>query len=347
MNHPNVHTPWSNWSESQTLYMVGVYSNPFRWRSRRTHFQRFVHHLRHTPNVELCVVECAYGARPFEVTSEIEPWDIQVRSNSEMFHKENLINIGVSKFPPHWQYGGYSDGDFHFTRHDWALEAVHMLQHHEFVQLFSNYVDVTAETSTSDYGHRIYRQNSSFAWNFAHQRDFQAAKMAIRKTDPYYGLPIPQATFPFGHPPGAPGGAWAWRKSAFDSVGGMLDTCIMGSGDWWMAFGLAGVEAANPLRGDATIRMYNDQIRAWQEKARKLTRNIGCVDQLALHFYHGASSNRAYGTRDALLLEHEFNPLTDLTRNWQGVYEWTGKPRLRDAVRRLFLDRREDDPYPA
>lgn len=346
MNHPDMHQPWSNWSEAQTLYMVVVYSNPFRWSSRRLHFNRCIQHLRKTPNVDLFVVELAYGDRPHEVTSPNEERDIQLRANSEMFHKENLINIGVSRFPAGWKYGGYSDGDFHFTRHDWALEAIHMLQHHEFVQLFSNYAALTSETSTSDYGHRMYRSNSAFAWNFNHQREFKAAKLAILKTDPYYGHAIPQAGFPFGHAPGAPGGAWAWRRNAFDAVGGMLDTCIMGSADWWMAFGLAGVQSSQPLKSDESVRAYNDTIRAWQVKAQKLTQNIGCVDQFALHFYHGDSSNRAYGTREGLLLNHQFNPLTDLTKNSQGVWEWTGKPRLRDAVRRLFLDRREDDQYP-
>ena len=42
------------------------------------------------------------------------------------------------------------------------------------------------------------------------------------------------------------------------SVQGMLDTCIMGSADWWMAFGLIGQTAM--LRGDSTIRNYNDDI---------------------------------------------------------------------------------------
>jgi hypothetical protein len=313
--------------------------------------------MRATPNVALHVVELAYGDRPFEVTSPFldqqthsPHTDLQLRTDCEMFHKENLINIAVSRFPSDWRYGGYSDGDFHFTRHDWALEAIHMLQHHEFVQLYSNYADLSSATATSDTGHRMYRSNSSFAWNYLHPQEFKAAKLAQRAVwgvdDPYYGhaLPTVAGEFPFGFPPGSPGGAWAWRRSAFDVVQGMLDTCIMGSADWWMAFGLIG--QTTMLRGDATVRSYNDDIRNWQKRAHALTRNIGCVDNFALHNYHGASSNRNYGTREAILIDHRFDPRYDLTRDWQGVYRWTGnKPRLRDAVRRVFLDRREDDPY--
>jgi hypothetical protein len=342
MLHPNVHAPWSQWSNEQTLHLVGVYSNPFRWRARRQNFNDFKLHMRATPNVRLYVVELAYGDRPFEVSDEN---DVQLRTDCEMFHKENLINIGVQRFPTGWKYGGYSDGDFHFTRYDWALEAIHMLQHHEFVQLFSNYADLTSTTATSDTGHQMYRSNRSFAWNYLHQAEFLALKQARQTTDPYYGQAIPTETFPFGFPPGAPGGAWAWRRTAFDTVQGMLDTCVMGSADWWMAFGLIGHRAM--LRGDATIRNYNDDIRNWQRRARALTANIGCVDQFATHFYHGATSNRAYGTREGILLDNKFDPHFDITRDWQGVYRWTGnKPKLRDAVRRVFLSRHEDDPSP-
>lgn len=345
LNHPNVHAPWSQWSEDAVLHLVGVYSNPFRWQARRRHFNDFVRHTRGAANIKLYVVELAYGERPFEVTDPTEPLDVQLRTDCEMFHKENLINIGASRFPSDWKYGGYSDGDFHFTRHDWALEAIHMLQHHEFVQLFSNYADLTSATATSDSGHRLYRSNSSFAWNYLHQKEFLSLKQAQEKLDPYYGQMIPREGFPFGFAPGAPGGAWAWRRSAFDAVGGLLDTCIMGSGDWWMAFGLIGQRAILP--DDKTVRSYNDDIRNWQQRAKVLTANIGCVDNFATHFYHGAGSNRAYGTRESILRDNKFDPRFDLTRDWQGVYRWTGnKPGLRDAVRRLFINRHEDEPSP-
>lgn len=334
-SHPNVHQPWSRWSEDQTLHLAAVYSNPFRWRSRRLLFNDFIRHIERSPNVDLHIVELAYGDRPHEVTEASDPRAIQLRTDCEMFHKENLINIAVQHFPPDWKYGAYSDGDFHFSRHDFALEAIHLLQHHEFVQLFSNYADLNTQ-------HRMYRSNSSFAWNYLHPQEFKAAKQAQQRTDPYYGLAIPTGEFPFGFPPGAPGGAWAWRRSAFDAVGGMLDTCIMGSADWWMAFGLIG--QTSMLRGDATVRNYNDDIRNWQRRAQALTRNIGCVDQFAQHFYHGASGNRNYGTRESILIEMKFDPRFDITKDWQGVYRWTGnKPRLRDRVRQIFLSRKEDE----
>jgi hypothetical protein len=342
LQHPNVHRPWTQWSEDETLHIIGVYDNPFRWRTRREHAANAIRHLRNTPNVALHVVELAHGTRPFELTGE-HPNDVQVRTDSEMWHKENLINVAATRLPADYKYAGYCDMDFHFTRHDWALEAIHLLQHHDFVQLFSSYSDLTPQVPHSNTGHRPYRLNSSFGWNYTHQAEFKARKLAQCKKDPYYGLPVPQgALFPFGMAPGSPGGAWAWKRSAFDTVGGLLDTCVLGSGDWHMAFGLIEGTSAR-LETEFTGRAYNASIRSWQARAALLSRNIGCVDNFAVHYFHGTHGRRAYGDRWRILVNHDFDPVRDLARDWQGVWRWAGnKPRLRDDVRKYFLERDED-----
>jgi len=348
LHHPDVHKPWSEWSEDQTLHMVVVYTNPFRWRTRRELVNDSIRHLRATPNVKAYVVEVAYGRRPFEVTGE-NPLDIQFRTDVELWSKECAINLGVARFPPDALYGGYTDGDFHFTRHDWALEAIHMLQHHHFVQLFSAYSDLTGETATSWSGHRPYRIKSSFAWNFLHQKEFLERKMGERrqKNDPYYGLPIPTKVFPFGFAPGAPGGAWAWNMESFTAVGGLLDTCILGSADWHMAFGLAEIPY-DSSEIDSTGKGYNASIVNWQTRAARLKFHpgksaIGCVDNFATHFFHGSHNKRQYGNRWQILVDHDFDPATDIARDWQGMWRWCGnKPALRDAVRRYFITRMED-----
>jgi hypothetical protein len=82
------------------------------------------------------VVEVAFLDRPHEVTSADNPLDLQLRTDSSLGLKECAINEGVGRFPSDSQYDGYVDGDFHFTRQDWALEAIHMLQHHTFCTAF-------------------------------------------------------------------------------------------------------------------------------------------------------------------------------------------------------------------
>jgi hypothetical protein len=333
-----------------TYYVVSAYSNPYRWQRRREAFHDFRFHMETSPNVELHVVEVAFGDRPYEVTSPDNPLDLQLRTDSSLWIKECAINEGVRRFPPDWRYGGYVDGDFHFTRHDWALEAIHMLQHHSFVQLFSTYADLTGETATSHLGHRPYRMSTSFAWNYMHQTEFLSSRLARRGgTDTYYA-PLPASeVFPFGHPPGATGGAWSWRRDAFDMVGGMLDTCILGSADWHQAFGL--VQATNvAAEMKRCTQPYVQTVLNWQGRAAKLNRiegrsPMGCIDNFATHAFHGSKSLRAYGERWALLQKWAFDPATDIARDYQGLWRWTGnKPGLRDDVARYFIERSEDGP---
>ena len=243
LNHPDVHRPWSDWSEDQTLHIVVPYSNPFRWRTRRELVNDAIRHLRGMANIDLHVVELAFGDRLFEVTGD-DPNDVQLRTSCELWHKEQLINLGVSRFPVDWQYGGYVDGDFHFTRHDLGLEAIHQLQHYDFVQLFSQYADLSGETYGT--GHRVLRVNNGFAFNYV-KRECELPEGFLNGgwkapgsvDDQYYEMAL--GLGPKGV--GATGGAWAWRRKAFGRVGGMLDSCILGHGDWFMAFGLVGEDA--------------------------------------------------------------------------------------------------------
>jgi GNAT superfamily N-acetyltransferase len=155
----------------------------------------------------------------------------------------------------------------------------------------------------------------------------------------YYGAPYGKAGALLV---GATGGAWAFRRSAFDAVGGLLDTCILGSADWHMAFGLAqAVDAAAELKWCS--KAYLESVLRWQKRAAGLKQNIGYVENHAVHYFHGSKMSRAYGSRWRVLRDNDYDPRTDISRDWQGVYQLNGnKSRLRDQIRAYFRDRNED-----
>lgn len=337
--HPDVHTPWRGWSEEQALHVAVAYSNPVRWRSRRLLLNDFRQHMQVSANVVLHTGELAYGARPFEVT-DVDPNDVQLRTSHELWHKENILNLVIQRFPTNWQYGAVIDGDFHMTRRDWAQEAIHQLQHYDFVQLFSSYSDLSPV-------HRPFRTMPSFAYNYVNRASNTEYRTALRAAAAapygYYGMaPAAKAGKPAAFAVGATGGAWGFRRSAFDAVGGLLDTCILGSADWHMAFGLVGaVDSAAELKWCS--KGYVQAVMRWQERAAVLKQNIGCIDNHAIHYFHGSKVSRAYGSRWRVLLDNNYDPRVDIARDWQGVYQLTGnKPKLRDQIRAYFRDRNED-----
>jgi hypothetical protein len=338
-HHPDAPRPWADWSEEQTLHVAVCYSNPFRWRTRRELANDCLRHLRSTANVCLHVGELAYGDRPFEISG---PGHVQLRTQHEMFHKENILNRIIQTFPPDWKYGAYVDADFHLTRHDWALETIHQLQHYDWVQPFSAYSDLTGETYGT--GHLPMRVNSGFAFNYV-QNGHRLPEGYENGGWKRKGASSYAAAMKGGlRGVGATGGMWAFRRSAFDTTGGLLDKCILGHGDWFMTFGLV-CEEAPDMHLDGYSADYRQAIQAWQGNAAKLRRNIGYVDGFAVHHFHGSKVRRAYSHRDLILVQHQFSPTTDLKPDWQGIYQLTpDKPRLRDDIRRYFLSRTEDDP---
>jgi hypothetical protein len=327
--HPNVAPPSLHWSESETLHVAVAYSNPCRWNTRRKLFHDFRRHMSTLPNVRLYVGEIVYGDRPFEVTSHDHETDFQFRVIDELWHKENVLNQIISRFPRCWKYGAYVDGDFHFTRYDVAIETVHQLQTYDWVQMFSSYGDMGPN-------HQCLRINRSFAARYMCGEITSEVLRSARVST--YGKPSTGI--------GATGGAWAFRRDSFCKVGGLLDTCVLGSGDWHMAFGLVGEPDLHPQTNELTKcgRAYANSIKIWQNRAAAaLRKNVGVVDCHAIHHFHGSKSKRGYPDRWKILRDQDFDPQRDLHRDWQGLYQLAPhRIGLRDGIRGYFRSRNED-----
>ena len=123
------------------LYVVTPIANPSRYRSRYTLYRDFEKYIGDAGAI-LHTVEAAYGDRDFVVTDAANPRHIQVRTHHEVWHKENLINIGVSRLPADWKYVAWIDADVQFARPDIVTETIHQLQHFSVVQMFAHATDL-------------------------------------------------------------------------------------------------------------------------------------------------------------------------------------------------------------
>lgn len=352
MLHPNVHQAFSLWSENRVLHVACMYSNPQRWPVRRELMNDFRKRMERDPNVLLYVGEVAFGDRPFEVTEAGNPREFQFRTEHELWLKENVLNLVVQRMPPDAQYIAYLDGDVQCSRYDWALEAIHQLQHYGAVQLFHQFIDV-------DYRHRPYCVTNSFAYSYSHSitpeifMDSAALQTRVSKAADANSYMKPCAGAPSGPAAdrqtaaqrqwwGATGLGWAFRRSTWNDMGGLFDQAILGSADWIMAYGMAGL--ADGLDHIPQCAPYYQAVKRWQQGARVLKANIGYLDNTITHFWHGPKGNRFYRERERILTDNAFDPYVDLKRDWQGLWQLTGnKPRLRDNLRHYFRARNEMD----
>lgn len=309
---------------NKTLYVIAVISNPVRYKSRYKLYNDFAKHVQDAGAV-LVTVEAAYGDRPHEVTTSTNPLHIQVRVEDELWHKENMINLGISRLPSDWEYVAWIDADVVFTRPDWVQETIHQLQHYDVVQMFSETIDI-------DDTYHIVNKNGSYrtkgmVYNYIHND--------VDIVDAYHKHT--------GHC----GYAWAATRFAIETVDLLLDFAILGSADFHMACAfLSDIEISiNHQFSDE----YKKALRQWGKRAKKLRHNVGYVEGLLVHNWHGKKSSRGYQTRWKVLVEHQYDPTKDIRKDWQGMlylvdHEDDRSYKLRNDLRKYFRSRNEDEP---
>ena len=301
----------------QPLYVISVISNPARYVKRYHLYREFEKYINSSGAI-LYTVEIAFGDRDFEVTDCNNPRHIQLKTNTEIWNKENMINIGVSRLPHDWKYVAWIDTDVVFARPDWVNETIQQLQHYSVVQLFSHAIDLGPQ----------YQPLRTF-------EGFVSCWVQNKRTPPA-GTP-----YKVWHP----GYAWATTRHAWEDMCGLIDWAIIGSADQYTAMGLIG--NMGPIlenRFKINCPTYVSWCLKWEERAIKhINRNIGYVDGLLLHHFHGPKRNRQYGKRNAVLTDHQFDPSIDMSRDWQGLWKLSpDKPQLRDQLRDYFRARNED-----
>jgi hypothetical protein len=278
------------------------------------------------------------GPTEFEDTRSTHPHQyIKVRTDDEIWIKENLINIGVSRLPDDWKYVAWVDADVAFARPNWVGETIHQLQHYKVVQMFSEAQDVGPRYAALSSGLTPTR-----GFGFDHVKGTPRPGKIVAGDYPPYP--------PYGEPGAKPGWhtgyAWAFRRDAWDELGGMIDFGLMGAGDNHMAHALIG-EVHRTIHKDLHPR-YKERLFEWQFRAeRHIRRNVGYVSGLLIHYWHGRKGDRRYRHRWRILTDNQFNPDIDLKYDWQGLLQLVDRGdlrsiTLRDQARAYFRARNED-----
>lgn len=313
----------------EKLIVVTMISNPVRFDTRYNLYQQFKAHMAES-GVDLYTVEVAFGDRPHVVTEAGDPFALQLRTDQELWHKENSLALlvqHITRQRPDWEYVAWIDADVYFpshvasSKHNWAAETIQQLQHYAVVQLFVNAIDLGPNGE-------IYPGQTHTGFGYSYVMGRQRGK-----------------GYTFWHP----GYALAMRRAEWDACGGGLagvDFAILGSGDHhFLTAMIGGVESS--IHGGCT-GPYFDRLRAFQNVAvRTVRKNVGFVPGTILHYFHGSKTSRNYVGRWDVVTGNKFDPTWDLIRDSQGLYKLVdhGDQRsinLRDGIRKYFRSREED-----
>jgi hypothetical protein len=301
-------------SDAEKLHVIVPINNYVMFSRRYELFWRFKELIEQIPIVELYIVEVAFGDRAFMCTEPNNPKHLQLRTSHELWHKENSINLMVQRLPDNWKYVAWVDGDIEFTNRNFAIDAIHMLQHYKIIQLFQSVCNLgpTGE---------VISTYKSFCSQYATGKKWHC-----------------QTKYEFWHP----GFAWACTREAWNEIGCLIDYAILGAADHHMALCLIG-RGKESLPGGVNINYRNKVMQFEKRCDRHIKRNIGYVSGTIIHNWHGKFKDRKYIERWDILTSNNYDPETDIKRDWQGLYIIEPDSfELRDGIRRYFRQRNED-----
>lgn len=316
-----------------TLYVVTPIFNPVRFRKRWMLYKKFEQYVLSFPGVQLVTIEAAFGDRAAVVEKSHDRHTvITVRTSSEIWTKENLINLAVQRLPHDWKYVAWIDADVQFARPDWVGETVQQLQHYDYVQMFSNAHDLNDR-------HEVIKSFTGFAYCYHNVGGDNRMYNQIPTFNKKEYTTSGNGNKGYWHP----GFAHACTRKFFDAVGGLIDWTILGGGDTYMMYAIAGMltERTMPRSlGDTGIRW----LREWEQRAERYSRrNFGYVHGDIFHYYHGSRADRGYQDRGQILTSCQFDPELDIKKDSQGLWQLTDRNyKLRDQIRAYFRRRNED-----
>ena len=307
------------------LHVIAVISNPCLYQKRYTLMKEFIKRMdMEEPNVILYVVEMIYDNQSFVITDKTNKRHLQLHTTHPLWHKENMINLGVKYLLPiNWKAFAWIDSDLAFESTTWAMDTLKILHGaKDIVQLFSHCVDMnqteSAMTIFTSAGHQYCKSLQSLSSSL------------------YCGSGSGKGIH-FWHP----GFAWAMTRTAYDKIGGLYEDAILGSGDNIMLYSLLGngIKAINHKSTDD----YKQSIVSFQQKIKYL--RFGYTPGVIRHYFHGHKKNRKYMERWQILIKHHFSPLKHLQKDSYGILIPSSSfpTQLQQDIVHYFQQRNEDE----
>jgi len=301
----------------EKLHVIAVISNPCLFAKRYILMREFIKRFEvEETDVELYIVELAYGDQKFIITDHKNEKHLQLRTNVPLWHKENMINLGIKRLlPKNWKAMAWIDGDIEFENPSWAKDTLKILNGtKDIVQLFSQCLDL-------DQKQQIMKIHSSGGYQFMKRLQYGSG---INHWHPGY--------------------AWAITRKAYERLGGLYEVAIIGSGDNIIMHSLLG-NARNVL-SSTNSEDYKNSVLEYQERAKNL--RYGYVPGVIRHYYHGSKKNRFYQERWQILVEHQYSPCDHITLDKEGIIVPTAQfsEELKRDIFNYFASRNEDEGTP-
>ena len=299
--------------KNKELGIVCCYFNPCSYKSKYNNFLKFYKSIsRYVDRV--LVVELIHSESTQILPEEVNSY--KVESTSVLWHKENLLNLGIKRLlDENYQYIAWLDADVVFDDSFWVKDSIHCLNNYKLCQLFSQAEKIQPN------GQSTFHSGCVRYW---------------KET----GNIFPVNTFYHT------GYGWACRSECLRDCM-LYDKSIMGGGDSLIWFGsFDGVVNIYELLYNhpifkLDINGYIIDYLDWSERWGSIIQgDISYVCGGVRSLPHGFNSNKNYILRYDTLKKHNYNPKKDLTYN-NGILECTND-KFQADINKYFRSRKED-----
>lgn len=293
------------------IWGIAVYFNPCGWQTKRLNYHRF----RASFPLPLLTIEIS-TSDAFELTRGDAERLVQLTGESFIWQKEAAINAAVGLLPRSCTTVLWTDADLVWQNESWTNELRSELRRYVIVQAFSECVRLPAGFMPRDEpAQEIEAQPGFAAWHLRH-----APSGTIRSQRGHVGF------------------AWAAPKQLLEDVG-LYPYCVLGGGDAVVAYASLGGCPRGRLISPGGYRRSMD---SWRDRwYRAVNKRVGFVGGVVHHLWHGNEEHRQYKERHVLLCSLNFDPLTDVAFEANGLLMWQ-RPELKEYAHQYFSGRMED-----
>lgn len=299
----------------EKLNVIIVLSNPCLFAKRYILMKQFINRIEtYEENVNLYIVELIYENQKYTMTDKNNKNHLQLYTKIPLWHKENMINLGVKYLlPSNYKAFAWIDADIEFENNNWVIETLKILNGcKDIVQLFSHCDDM-------DTNNNSIQIVSSAGYHNCHNKKYCSKGVN------------------YWHP----GYAWAITRKGYEKIGGVYENGILGSGDYIMLLCLLnnGINSINSESNED----YKNSILKYEKNMKTL--RFGYVPGLIRHHFHGSKKNRRYNDRWKILVKYNYSPDLDITTDEKGVLIPTSNFN-QDFIKEIydyFLERNDDE----
>jgi hypothetical protein len=327
---PSFRAPQDPVRLSGELWAITTYFNPAAYETKLAHLRRFARRIRHQ-GAKLLIVELAFGDRPHDVPADLADRLVRTRSNTVLWQKERLLNLGLHNLPDACDKIAWVDGDLVFTNDRWVSETSERLERYRVVQPFD-----TAQWLQRGAAERRLEGVAAPQPPLPVHLSIGGTAAMVGKFGPGVVDETHRAHSGF---------AWAVRRNLIEADG-FYDRGIVGGGDFVMASAMYWDAARWHRRSISEIfsRGLMSDLCVWSDRFHARIRgSVTHVAGEAVHMWHGSIGQRGYGERYRILKEADFDPHTDIALYAGGCWRWNSpKPDLHRRVQEYFVSRKED-----